>query len=205
MARPLLIVMVKEPRPGRVKTRLARGIGRVPATWWFRHQTRALLRGLRDPRWQLALAVSPDREGMDSRVWPRDLPRLPQGSGDLGARMARLLGLAHGARAVLIIGSDIPGLTPAHIARALAALAGQDAVFGPSEDGGYWLIGLSPARPAPRDFLKGVRWSGPHALADSITTLPTRRVVMTEPMCDVDDSADLTRLTRDIAASRKLG
>ncbi|WP_371931234.1 TIGR04282 family arsenosugar biosynthesis glycosyltransferase [Nioella sp. MMSF_3534] len=189
MIRPTVVVMVKEPRPGRVKTRLAKGIGTVPAAWWYRQQVTRLLRRLRDPRWQLALAVSPDAEGLASRVWPDDLPRIPQGTGDLGARMARLL-----ARPgpVLVIGSDIPGITRAHLARAFRTLATHDAVFGPAPDGGYWLIGLGP-RPAPPGFLKRVRWSGPHALADSRATLGDRRIAQVDMLADVDCAEDLLR------------
>lgn len=189
MIRPTVVVMVKEPRPGRVKTRLAQGIGRVPAAWWFRHQTAALLRRLRDPRWRLVLAVSPDAEGMASRVWPDDIPRLAQGPGDLGARMARLLSLPG---PVLIVGGDIPGITRAHLVRAIHALASRDAVFGPAPDGGYWLIGLGP-RPAPPGALQGVRWSSPDALADSMATLRGRRVALVDTLADVDTEADLRR------------
>ncbi len=113
-----LVVMVKEPHPGRVKTRLGRGIGMVPAAWWFRHQCARLLRGLADPRWDTVLAVSPDAEGLASRIWPAHLGRVPQGRGDLGARMGRVFrGLPPGP--VVIIGADIPGVTRAHIARGL--------------------------------------------------------------------------------------
>ena len=70
-----LVVMIKEPRPGRVKTRLGREIGMTAAAWWFRHQTRRLLRRLQDPRWELILSVAPDREALQSRVWPAHLPR----------------------------------------------------------------------------------------------------------------------------------
>ena len=190
MIRATVVVMVKEPRPGRVKTRLARGIGAVPAAWWYRHQAARLLRRLRDPRWRLVLAVSPDAEGLASRVWPGDLPRLPQGRGDLGDRMARLL-----ARPgpVLVIGSDIPGITRAHVARAVRALATHDAVFGPAPDGGYWLIGTGP-RPAPPGFLKGVRWSSAHALSDSLATLNGRRVALVDTLDDVDSAEDLRSL-----------
>jgi len=57
--------MVKEPRPGRVKSRLGRDIGMVAAAWWFRHQVKRLLRAVEDPRWQVVLAVSPDNAGAE--------------------------------------------------------------------------------------------------------------------------------------------
>jgi len=85
--RARLVIMVKEPRPGRVKTRLGKDIGLTASAWWFRHQTRALLRRIEDPRWETVLAVAPDREGLQSRIWPAHLPRIAQGRGDLGDRM----------------------------------------------------------------------------------------------------------------------
>lgn len=182
--------MVKEPRPGRVKTRLGKGLGLVGAAWWFRHQTRSLLRRLDDPRWQLILAVAPDREGSTSRVWPAHLPRIAQGQGDLGDRMGRLFrGLPPGR--VCIIGADIPGITPRHIARAFHVLGAQDAVFGPSEDGGYWLVGLRRMAAVPAGLFSNVRWSSEHALADTKASLPGAHVGFVETLRDVDEVADL--------------
>ena len=86
--RQRLVVMVKAPRPGRVKTRLGAGIGMTAAARWFRAQTTSLLRRVEDPRWETILAVSPDAEGAACRFWPAHLPRWPQGGGDLGARLA---------------------------------------------------------------------------------------------------------------------
>jgi rSAM/selenodomain-associated transferase 1 len=183
--------MLKEPRPGRVKTRLARGLGRVGAAWWYRHQAGALIRRLRDPRWQIVLAVAPDLQGLQSRVWPGDLPRIPQGGGDIGARMVRALGHATGP--VCLIGSDIPGVTRAHIARAFAALRGDDAVFGPAVDGGFWLVGLRTPHRMPRGFMQGVRWSTRHALADTVATAGDLRVGVADTLCDVDTIDDLAR------------
>ncbi len=184
-----LVVMVKEPRPGRVKTRLARDIGPIAATWWVRHQTRRLLRRLEGPSWQLVLGVAPDT-ALRSRAWSAHLPRVAQGPGDLGPRMARLLtGFRPGP--TIVIGSDIPGVQPAHIARAFRALGRHDAVFGPASDGGSWLVGLKGA--APPTLFQGVRWSSEHALQDSIATLPGRRIVLTDTLQDVDTATDLVR------------
>lgn len=185
-----LIVMVKEPRPGRVKTRLGREISMTQAAWWFRHQTRGLLRRLQDPRWQIVLAVSPDVEGMVSRVWPRHLVRWPQGQGDLGQRMARMLRTAAQGPAC-VIGADIPGVGKPHVARAFAALGDHDAVFGPAPDGGYWLVGLKHPRRQPPGFFSGVRWSTEHALADSMATLADHRIALVDQLRDVDTAADL--------------
>lgn len=185
-----LVIMVKEPRPGRVKTRLGRDIGMVGAAWWFRHQTRSLVRRLRDPRWQIVLAVTPDREGMNSRVWPVDLPRKPQGRGDLGDRMGRMLrGAPDGP--VCLIGADIPGITRGHIARAFGALGRAEIVFGPAPDGGYWLVGAQRYSALPSGMFNNVRWSTENALADTLASVNGRRVTLLDHLRDVDTVADL--------------
>ncbi|XDA98294.1 TIGR04282 family arsenosugar biosynthesis glycosyltransferase [Sulfitobacter sp. LCG007] len=188
--RRTLVVMLKEPRPGRVKTRLGRQIGMVDAAWWFRRQTRSLLRRLRDPRWTLVLAVSPDREGLPSRVWPADLTRLPQGRGDLGARMARMLRSAPPGP-VCVIGADIPGIDRSRIAEAFAALGAHDAVFGPAPDGGYWLVGFRRGRALPTALFANVRWSSAHALADTLAELGDHSIAFVQTLRDVDDAEDL--------------
>ncbi len=188
--RPRLVVMVKEPRPGKVKTRLGQGIGSIGAAWWFRHQSLRLIRQLRDPRWQLIIAVSPNREGLQSRIWPVDLMRWPQGTGDLGQRMVGIfVGLAKGP--VVIIGADIPDIQKRHIAQAFRDLGNHDAVFGPATDGGYWLVGLKRQHSCPPGLFANVRWSSKHALADSIATLPGLRIALGETLSDVDTVEDL--------------
>lgn len=187
--RPRLVVMLKAPRPGRVKTRLARDIGTVPAAWWMRHQARHLIRQLRDPHWELILAIAPDT-ALGTADWPSDLPRLPQGPGDLGARMGRLLRTAP-AGPLCIVGADIPGLTRAHVARAFRALGAADVVLGPAEDGGYWLIGLARTAAPPASLFAKVRWSTPHARADTEASLPGARIAHVDQLADVDEAADL--------------
>ena len=179
--------MVKEPRAGRVKTRLGRDIGLTNATWWYRHQTRALLRRLRDPRWALLLSVAPDT-ALDARIWPADLPRIPQGRGDLGTRMANALACSNGPS--VLIGSDIPGVTKHHIWHAFQNLRPSGSVIGPATDGGYWLVGLDhPNRGYPSLF-KDVRWSGEHTLADTQQGLP-EPIGIAKTLNDVDTGSDL--------------
>ncbi len=187
--RRTLVIMLKEPRAGRVKTRLGKDIGMVGAVWWFRHQVSALLRRIEDPRWTVVLAVAPD-SAVARRAWPARFQRAPQGQGDLGDRMARQFrSMPPGP--VCVIGGDIPGVTRPHVARAFAALGSQDAVFGPAPDGGYWLVGLKRARAVPSGLFDGVRWSSETALADSIASLGDHRVALVDELPDVDRAADL--------------
>ncbi len=184
-----VFLMVKAPERGRVKTRLAREIGEVAALRFYRHNTRVVIERLRrNPRWRLVLAVSP-QAALNARWWPGDLPRVCQGSGDLGARMAHVFAQA-GTGPALIVGSDIPGITGACVATALRALRGHDAVIGPAPDGGYWLIGLRRG-PPPRGLFDRVRWSGPHARADTLANLEALdlRVALADELRDVDDAA----------------
>jgi len=191
--RPIIFLMVKAPRPGRVKTRLAREIGDVAAARFHRHNTLAVIRRLRDPRWRLVLAVAPEA-AQTARWWPPGLPRVNQGRGDLGARMARVFAQA-GPGPALIVGSDIPRITAERIAAALRALRGADAVLGPAPDGGYWLIGLR-RQPAPRGLFDGVRWSGPQARADTIANVKATglRIALADQLSDVDDAASYRAL-----------
>ncbi|MDU8942554.1 TIGR04282 family arsenosugar biosynthesis glycosyltransferase [Rhodophyticola sp. MJ-SS7] len=190
--RPALIVMVKAPRPGRVKTRLGRDLGMVPAAWWYRHQVRRLLRRLRDPRWRIVLAVAPDLDPLHLRTWPSDVVQMPQGRGDLGARMARALHAVRGAPA-LLIGSDIPGIDRAVIGEAFDRMRGHDGVIGPSEDGGYWCIGLGARRRLPPGAFAGVRWSTDHALDDTVRRLAPLALARARRLADVDRAEDLRR------------
>jgi rSAM/selenodomain-associated transferase 1 len=185
--------MLKVPQPGRVKTRLAREIGTIPAAWWMRRQTARLIRRIgRDPRWQTWLAVAPDSHGLTYRGWPGHLPRIPQGPGDLGARMARVFRRLPAGPAVLV-GADIPALGPGHIASALRSLAACDAVLGPATDGGYWLVGLKHPQRQPPGLFARVRWSTHHALADTRIALPGRVAVLPDRLADVDGAADLAQ------------
>jgi rSAM/selenodomain-associated transferase 1 len=186
--RHTLILFVRLPRLGTGKRRLARDIGPVAA---LRFERLMLARSLRrlghDRRWTLRLAVTPDRAARD---WPARLNIAPQGAGDLGQRMRRTLAACPPGPAVLI-GSDIPQLTAAHIREAFALLGRHDIVFGPATDGGFWLVGRR--RRSPK--FGPVRWSSRHALADTLANLPRRLSVgFVATLDDVDDGAAYRKL-----------
>lgn len=187
--RPTLVLMLKDPAPGRVKTRLGREIGMISAAWWFRHQTRDLIRRTRDPRWQSVLALAPDTAVTASRAWPTRITRWPQGTGDLGDRMGRALWRAMPGP-VLLVGGDIPGATRPVISNAFRALQAHDVVLGPAPDGGFWCIGVSGPR-LPSGLFSKVRWSSQHALADTLDGLKGYRVALSETLSDVDTIDDL--------------
>ena len=185
------VLFVKEPRAGRVKTRLGHEIGMTAAAGWFRHQSARLIRRLDDPRWQLVLAVTPDRAARESRVWPRHLPRWPQGPGDLGARMGRVF-RDFPPGPVIIAGADVPELSATHIAEGFRLLGRHEAALGPATDGGYWMIGLRRgARAVPAGLFRGVRWSSEHAMSDTVASLAPLDMGYGPVLRDVDETTDL--------------
>lgn len=186
------MIFAKAPRIGAAKTRLARDIGALAAARVARDLALRTLRLAADPRWTTCLAVTPD-DACALPLWPASVPRIGQGRGDLGQRMRRAL-IAAAPRPTLLVGSDIPALAPDHIAAAFRALGSADLVFGPAEDGGFWLVGFSHRRPLPRRLFDGVRWSSEHALADSLAGLDQRhRVALLDRLADLDTVDDLRR------------
>ena len=186
-----LVILVKEPVPGTVKTRLAKELGTIDATKWYRNECRKTINRLAgDPRWETYLAVSPDEAGITSRIWPAQIPRIAQGSGDLGCRMKQVFHqLLPGS--TIIIGSDIPGIKASQIATTAKAMQKYDAYLGPSPDGGFWLIGYTGRRSLSSKAFENVRWSTEFAMDDTINSLGQFSVGIGEVMSDVDNLADL--------------
>jgi rSAM/selenodomain-associated transferase 1 len=153
------------PEPGRVKTRLIPGLGAAGAAQLYARlleHTLTVAHGYLPRHCELWL----DGEaGADAPCWSQvpaasRLPHRLQRGADLGARMHHALadGLAAGVPTVLI-GSDCPEIDEAALAAAFAGLAAHDAVFAPSEDGGYALIGLRPGRAPVGTLFEGIPWS----------------------------------------------
>ncbi len=210
-ARPLfanrLVIMAKAPRRGAVKRRLASAIGEGEAVRFYRScLAHSVMRLARDPHWVTLLAATPDLDRSFSFLPScHRVKRLPQGTGDLGKRMQRFFDRLPPGPTVLV-GSDIPAMQPSDIARAFRLLGGADLVLGPARDGGYWLIGM---RRTPRvlEPFASVRWSGEHALSDTLANLKGKRVAFAARLADVDTDqsyrAERVLAERLIAASSR--
>ncbi len=186
-----LVLFTRYPSFGTGKRRLARGVGNTTALRFQRVSLSHTLRRLGgDRRWRIWLAVTPDRSG----PWPVSASVVPQGKGDLGQRLTRITaGLPPGP--VLIIGSDVPGITKDLVAEAFHLLGGREAVVGPSADGGYWAIGLR-RRPRLIDPFRSVRWSTSHALEDTLANLRDHSVGRLPPLDDIDDVESMRRFPK---------
>jgi rSAM/selenodomain-associated transferase 1 len=162
-----LSVFLKAPRPGEVKTRLARELGAEAACAAYCQMVECLFEQISSLE-SVELRFTPDDAAQEFRRWHRPGWRLaPQGEGDLGIRLRRTFADAfkEGLERVVVIGSDCPAVTVQDIEAGWAALDRHDLVIGPARDGGYWLIGLRISQP---HLFEGIEWSSVKVLAQTI-------------------------------------
>ncbi len=199
----VLVLMAKEPVAGFVKTRLVPPLdpdgARALAEAMLLDSIERLASFGDCDRW-IAYAPESARAYFERVTFPA-LSIMPQSGDDLGCRMRAIVEARAGVDrgGVILIGSDLPTLPAAYIQSAVESLReGSDLVLGPTEDGGYYLIGL--ARPASGLF-EGIAWSTLTVLEQ---TLERARSAGLEPdllpfWYDVDDRAGLERLRADLA------
>ena len=189
-----LVVFVKAPRPGVVKTRLAQTLGADAACTAYRQLVETLLTHLA-PLPAVELCFTPADASADITPWLRaDWSAVPQADGDLGERLhaAFTEHFLADAEQVVIIGSDCPTVAPTDIEDAWVALAGHDVVLGPALDGGYWLIGLRAPQPA---LFTAMPWSTDTVFGETMRRARASglRVALLRELADVDTEADWTR------------
>lgn len=186
-----MIIFVKAPRPGLVKTRLAATLGPAAACEAYCLLVETLLRGLSSLE-EVELRFAPDEAAGEILRWRRNSWRMaPQGAGGLGQRLERAFREAfdRGAGRVAVIGSDCPAVTQADVASARSALTAHDVVLGPANDGGYWLIGLRKPHP---ELFRGIAWSTNRVLAETLDCCAAAglQVELLRSLADVDTEAD---------------
>lgn len=206
MARPALFVFAKAPIAGQVKTRLQPAYTATQAAEIAAVLIRETV-ALAVAHWDgpIYLSTTPDTTHplFVELVSRYNIPLRAQQGPDLGARMHEAItyGVArHGAAA--IFGCDVPHCPGATLREANERLARGGAVLGPSADGGYYLVGLTQARP---ELFTGVAWGGANVLA---TTMTRARAVgvefeMLTALRDIDTSADLAAVAQTYAPLKR--
>ena len=196
-----LLVIAKRPQAGQTKTRLTPPLSPQQAANLYEcllQDTLALARTLPDEVTRMVLYAPADEAFYFKRLAP-DLELLAQRGPDLGARLDNALTdcLNHGFQQVIVMNSDGPTLPVAYLTEAFLLLQQADVVLGPSEDGGYYLIGLT--RPQPH-ILREVQMSTPTVLEDTLALaeVDNLTVNLLPSWYDVDTIEDVWRLTQEL-------
>jgi uncharacterized protein len=197
MAKATICIFGKPPRPGVTKTRLIPALGARNAAL----VARALLEDTVEAALQVRNAQVVISATENFLLEGRNLPLWIQPEGDLGNRVEKILQKALvKSPCVLAVGADTPGLTPAMLEDALESLDSYDAVLGPTEDGGYYLVGLTRC---PEGLFLNIRWSSAVTLQDTIARLTQFgiRHTLAKEWFDLDTEEDLNRVRRLLKSS----
>jgi rSAM/selenodomain-associated transferase 1 len=201
MFKNILIVVAKQPAPGKTKTRLSPPLTPEQASALYECFLQDTLDQMRqvDETQRLIAYLPQDAQDYFRRLAP-DFELILQNGHDLGERLDNALtdSLSNGYKHAVIMDSDSPTLPPAFLSQAFTALAhGADVVLGPCDDGGYYLIGIK--KPAPR-LLREVQMSTPTVTADTIAIAKEEglSVSLLPTWYDVDDGASLIRLMKEL-------
>ncbi len=195
----LLMIFVKNPVPGKVKTRLAKTMGEEKAMEIYRQ----LLDHTHKTTQKLAMdkIVFYSDEILNEDIWEEKNygKKLQEGS-DLGKRMANAFKYAFSKayRKAIIIGSDCFDITPKIINEAFAALPANNFVIGPSHDGGYYLLGMSTFYAS---LFKNKRWSSDEVLHDTLVDIRNINgsYKLLKELTDIDTEADLEAVGKGIS------
>lgn len=203
-------LLLKAPRPGLVKTRLARDIGIPRATAIYRALVERQLRAL--PRnWTVAIHHTPPDATEEMSAWLAPILSdgghfIPQCEGDLGARLTEAMRreFSCGAHRLFLLGGDCPGLNATILQAAHIMLDHHDLVLGPATDGGYVLLGLKAPQPA---LFQNIAWSTSEVLTQTLAAAQTLglRTAQLPPLEDVDDEESLQRQSEFLHSLKKAG
>ncbi|WP_422107255.1 TIGR04282 family arsenosugar biosynthesis glycosyltransferase [Winogradskyella sp.] len=188
MTEALVIVFVKNIKLGTVKTRLAKTIGDYGAFEVYSELVK--ITELATSKLNIDKRIYFSNAIIDSK-WPNEYKAVQQGQ-DLGERMLNAFkdGFEAGYKKIVLIGSDLPDINETHIEKGIKALNENDVVFGPAEDGGYYLVGLSKLEPS---IFLDKPWSQSHLLEVTLKQLYAnhKKVDILDTLNDIDTYEDL--------------
>jgi rSAM/selenodomain-associated transferase 1 len=202
----VICLILKAPRTGTVKTRLAQDIGPKRATLIYRalveHQAKAI-----PPEWEVTVHFTPPDAGMEMETWFKphlsgSVRFVPQCDGDLGQRLINAVRTEFqlGAKRVFLIGGDCPGLSRDYLNYADRILNEKDVVIGPAMDGGYVLLGLKALH---IELFEGIAWSTRSVLEQTLAAVHRQAlsVGLLPTLEDIDDANGLARQPQFLSVS----
>lgn len=186
MSEPLLSIFARWPRPGEVKTRLIPHFGAEGAAAIYTHLLAHTIAVARGSGVRFELRVTGGEPALFHAAFGADLDVVPQGEGDLTARLSAVPPPA------MVIGSDCPGLTPAILRAAAETLRTDPMVIGPASDGGYYLLGY---REDATFAFNDMAWSTDAVFGETVRRFAARgiRPAVLPELSDVDTPEDLAQ------------
>ena len=201
----LVLLFVKQPIVGRVKTRLAKKIGDKAAAELYKCFVEDLLERLKANGFNFRICLWPPDAAEDIRNW-FGVDYWPQEGSNLGQRMrnAFIKAFSAGVKRVVLIGSDIPDMPAEYIAEAFEELKKCDIVLGPSQDGGYYLIGLS--NKVPKAIFEQIDWGTKDVYGQTLSKIKHLRLKLYEipEWFDIDTYEDLLQFQQRHISSETL-
>lgn len=193
-----LIIMLKYPSPGKVKTRLAIDIGKERSARLYSCFVLKLLSTCRRLDKDILLCCHQDQKIMDYQAWiGEDFKYIAQGKGDLGQKMKTAFYQAfdQGYHRAVLIGSDLPHLPLDYLKTAFDKLEDSACALGPALDGGYYLIGMNRGDFIPEIF-RHIPWSTPQVLKHTMDILKMLKIktFILPVLYDIDTLKDLKTL-----------
>ena len=196
----ITLLFIKAPVRGQVKSRLAAVIGDETALELYKNFILDIIDTVKKTGYPFSICYYPPDAGAEVSSWLAGQYRtMPQQGGDLGERMenAFIRCFSEGFERAVLIGSDLPDLTPAVLLEAMASLAENDVVIGPASDGGYYLIGFRKHTLMPRVF-RGISWSTKTVFQETMAILQNSALSIHQSpkWNDVDTIEDLRALCK---------
>ena len=200
-----VLVFVKYHKPGRVKTRLKPELSDEECVTLYNAMVNDLVKNIRDQEdFDVIFFFTPTNSKRDFQNWLGEgLQLIPQAQGDLGHKMNEALrwALQNNYEKTVLIGADIPTIEQSLLSKAFSELDHSAIVLGPSDDGGYYLIGTK--KPQPKIF-DGVNWSTELVLSETLEKISQNNltVSMLSERSDIDTYSDVTKLFQLLETSK---
>lgn len=199
--RTAIVVMVKYPQAGSVKTRLGSQIGMEAASLLYRGFVRTMLATCRSTGFDILISCHPDYPVFDYQEWlGSGFDFMVQKGANLGHKMRDAFeqAFACGFDRIILTGSDLPHLRAATIEEAAQRTETCDVVIGPAQDGGYYLVAMTQDRFFPEMF-DDIPWSTPDVLNITLKKLAEgrRKPCLLTTMRDIDTLEDLTTVSAE--------